>query len=139
MASERSVDRTEATNPREWVLSEIDERTEPDPDSDQGVEGTLWTSKERLVKHAGKFSTPVEAGPVETALTTLISEREVLYWHGNLTRATVPYLNAVVQSEQRSGVTRQLLIDKCREWLTSKADGPSNSSATTQGGDRDGE
>ncbi|AJF28097.1 hypothetical protein SG26_20325 (plasmid) [Haloarcula sp. CBA1115] len=139
MASEVSADGAEAMDPREWVLSEIDTRTEPDPDSDQGVEGTLWTSKERLVKHAGKFSTPVEAEPVETALTTLIGEREILYWHGNLTRATVPYLNAVVQSEQRAGVTRQLLIDKCREWLASKADGSSNSSATTQGGDRDAE
>lgn len=117
-------------DPREWVLDEIDERTEPNPDSEQGVGADLWTSKERLVKHAGKFSTPVQKPPVEDTLQELIDEREVLYWHGHLTRATVPYLNAVVQSEQQAGVTRQILIDKCRRWLESKAENRSADTAT---------
>ncbi|MBX0325758.1 hypothetical protein EGH21_22330 [Halomicroarcula sp. F13] len=113
----------QATDPRKWVLEELDGRTEANPDSAQGVEADLWTSKERLVKHANKFSTPVQQEPVEVALADLIDEREVLYWHGHLTLATIPYLNAVVQSEQRSDVTRQILIEKCRDWLPSKAGG----------------
>lgn len=134
MASDQSAAETQPADPREWVLAEIGGRTEPDPDSDQGVEGALWTSKERLVKHAGKFSTPVEQQPVKNALTTLIDTREVLYWHGNLTRATAPYLNAVIQSEQSAGVTRQLLIDKCRSCLASMA----ANSGGSKGGDTDG-
>lgn len=108
---------------RDWILEQLDERTEADPDSDQGVQGDIWTSKGRLVKHAGKFSTPVQKAPVEAELSELINDREVLYWHGHLTLATVPYLNAVVQSEQQAEVTRQILIDKCRRWLTAKAEG----------------
>ncbi|GGO03646.1 hypothetical protein [Haloarcula pellucida] len=113
----------QTTDPREWVLEEIGDRTEANPDSSQGVEADLWTSKGRLVKHANKFSTSVQQEPVAAALADLIDEREVLYWHGHLTLATIPYLNAVVQSEQRSDVTRQILIEKCRSWLESKAGG----------------
>lgn len=120
--SESAADSSgEPTHPREWILAEIARRTEAEPESDQGVEAVLWTSRDRLVKHAGKFSTPVKRKPVETELSKLIEQREVLYWHGHLTLATVPYLNAVAQSEQVCSVTRSILVDKCRDWLSAKA------------------
>lgn len=112
----------QSPGPRQWILDEVRERTEANPESDQGVSGDLWTSKDRLEKHAGKFSTPVQRGPVESELRVLIDQQEVLYWHGHITLATIPYLNAVVESERAAGVTRQILVDKCRRWLEAKVE-----------------
>lgn len=105
------------SNVRSWVLDRIRERTDDDPESEQGVTGTLWTARERIIEDAGKFSTGVTQREAELAFDSLCDSHDVLYWHGTATLATEAYLRAVIQSEVQAENTRPLLVGKCNRLL----------------------
>jgi hypothetical protein len=104
----------DSTTVQEWILDQIAQRTEPDPESDK-LGGEVWAAEKRIFLDAEKATTPHSRAAVEREMAALTDENRVLRWFGSVTLATDEYLRAVVQSEANSDPPRKILVGEANQ------------------------
>lgn len=105
----------ESDSPHGAVYEQIVERTEADPDGEQNAHGNLWTSTERMRADAVKPHTEYTKESLNDALGHLEENGKVVTWFGLLAPATDEHLQAIIENEVNSGVTRTILVGQCNE------------------------
>lgn len=101
---------------KEWVLREVQERTEPEPDGNQNVHGKVFTGRRRLVGNKDKEGRPSRA-ETKAAIDELVDDGQLLVWHGLLCPTTTEHLRAVIENERLADIPRKLLIAKANRNL----------------------
>lgn len=101
--------------PRDAVYNQIVERTEADPDGEQNAHGNLWTSNERMRADAVKSHTEYTKESLKEAVTQLEEDGKIVSWFGLLAPATDEHLQAIIENEVNSDVTRTILAGQCNE------------------------
>ncbi|RQG93759.1 hypothetical protein [Natrarchaeobius oligotrophus] len=99
------------------VLSLINERTAPEPDGVQDASGELFTGTKRLKQEASKDNIDCSKAELEDAVDALVEEGSLITWHGLLAPANADHLQAIIENEKQSEITRDLLIRKCEGFL----------------------
>lgn len=111
------------STPEEWVLDEVDQRVEPNPDGVQNTQSNVWTSRRRLRNDGRKSSTPHDADAVVAAIDDLLDRGDLLSWHGLLAPTDDEHLRAIIGNENAADITRTSLLESCRELLSAEDDG----------------
>lgn len=104
-----------------FVFERLQERTESEPDGKQNVESNVWTGSQQLKADTNRVD-HVDRDDVAGAVSRLVDEGLVLYWHGLLAPATDEHLQAIIECEHESDAPRQILIGKCNRLR--RGDGP---------------
>lgn len=107
--------------PREWILQQLDKRTDADGERGQSASSDLWTGAYQITGATGeKFSCPFSEEQLQSALNELRAENELIGWHGLVAPATEEHLRAIIAAENAADISRKTLIKRVCSVLEGK-------------------
>ncbi|MUV59953.1 hypothetical protein [Halobacterium sp. CBA1126] len=95
------------------VLEWVRENTEPVADGEQSNHGAVWAGGSNLKGQARKDRIPFDVDELDAALDELQESGDIITWFGLVAPATDEYLDAIIENEVQSDITRNVLIGKC--------------------------
>lgn len=107
------------TDDEEWVLNQVRELTEPEPDGNYDAHGALWTGRRRIVGNKDKPGQPTRE-EIREALAGLKHRGEIVSWHGLLAPADEEHLQALVENETQADNVRKILVGQLNQLLAGK-------------------
>ncbi|WP_254831571.1 hypothetical protein [Haloglomus salinum] len=99
----------------QYVLDEVERRTDPVAEGKTNAHGPLWTSADGIRQDGDGEGSPWSPDHIRAAVQQLVDEDRLFGWHGLLAPATEEHLRAIVQREAQQDVTRTLLVAKANQ------------------------
>jgi hypothetical protein len=101
----------------QYVLDEVERRTEAIAEGKQNAHGPLWTGVDGIRQDGAGEGSPFSTNSIRDAADRLVDDGRLFSWHGLLAPATEHHLRAIVRHEAQQDITRILLVARANRWL----------------------